>query len=211
MISTKDLTYQYKGGQPIVFPNIHCESKDILLVLGGSGIGKTTLLHLLGGILTIQNGSIDIQGTKIESLSGKDLDTFRGQNIGIVFQQNHFVQSLNVIDNVVLAQSMCGQKPDKTLALSLLERMNISHKAKSKIKDLSQGERQRVAIARALITKPKLILADEPTSALDDKNSDEVLHLLQEQAKTAGSALIIVTHDNRLKDKIDHRVILQAS
>lgn len=210
MISTNNLTYKYQGGTDIVFPDIVCEEKDILLILGTSGVGKTTLLHLLGGILSIQKGSVNIGGTEINKLSGSGLDAFRGQNIGIIFQQNHFVDALNVLENVMLAQSLAGKKADKNAAKQLLDRLNIGHKAAKNIRDLSQGEKQRVAIARALINQPKLILADEPTSALDDINCQEVLNLLHEQAKAAGSALVVVTHDTRLKDKIANRVILQT-
>ncbi len=209
MISTNNLKFKYSGGTEIVFPDIKCQAKDILLVLGSSGVGKTTLLHLLGGLLTTQHGSVHIQDTEINKLSGSELDAFRGKNIGIVFQQNHFVDSLNVLENVILAQSLAGNKTDKGAAQNLLSRLNIAHKAKSNIRDLSQGEKQRVAIARALINQPRLILADEPTSALDDQNCTEVLNLLDEQAKAAGSALVIVTHDTRLKDIISNRVILQ--
>jgi putative ABC transport system ATP-binding protein len=209
MISTYNLKYKYAGGDEIVFPDIKCEGKDMLLVLGNSGVGKTTLLHLLSGILKIQTGSVKIKDTEIGNLDRGMLDDFRGKNIGIIFQQNHFVDSLNVIENIVLAQSLSGQQVDKDAAFDLLKRLNIPQKKNSNIRDLSQGEKQRVAIARALINKPKLILADEPTSALDDQNSEEVLTLLQEQAIVVGSALIIVTHDNRLKDKISNRVTLQ--
>ncbi|MBK8517767.1 MAG: ATP-binding cassette domain-containing protein [Saprospiraceae bacterium] len=209
MISTEQLKYNYPGGPSLVFPDFRCESKDVILILGTSGVGKTTLLHLLGGILTTQQGSVNIGGTEINTLSGADLDKFRGKNIGIVFQQNHFVNALTVIENVMLAQSLAGNKTDRNKALALLNRLNIGNKANKGIRDLSQGEKQRVAIARAIINQPKLILADEPTSALDDINCDEVLLLLEEQAKQAGSALIIVTHDTRLKDKIEHRIILQ--
>ncbi|MBK8624963.1 MAG: ATP-binding cassette domain-containing protein [Saprospiraceae bacterium] len=132
------------------------------------------------------------------------------ENIGIIFQQNHFVDALSVIENVILAQSLAGNKTDRNAAKSLLERLNIGHKADKSVRDLSQGEKQRVAIARALINQPKVILADEPTSALDDVNCDEVLKLLQEQAKVVGSALIVVTHDTRLKDKINNQVILES-
>ena len=210
MISTHNLSYKYKGGADIVFPDVVCEEQDILLILGTSGVGKTTLLHLLGGILSIQKGSVNIAGTEINKLSDAGLDTFRGQNIGIIFQQNHFVDALTVLENVVLAQSLAGKKTDKKAAKQLLDRLNIGHKADKNVRDLSQGEKQRVAIARALINQPKLILADEPTSALDDTNCQEVLDLLHEQAKAAGSALIVVTHDTRLKDKIANRVILQT-
>ena len=210
MISTHNLSYKYKGGSDIVFPDVVCEEQDILLILGTSGVGKTTLLHLLGGILSIQKGSVNIAGTEINKLSDAGLDTFRGQNIGIIFQQNHFVDALTVLENVVLAQSLAGKKTDKKAAKQLLDRLNIGHKADKNVRDLSQGEKQRVAIARALINQPKLILADEPTSALDDTNCQEVLDLLHEQAKAAGSALIVVTHDHRFKDKIANRVILQT-
>ncbi len=208
MISTHQLKYKYPGGQKFDFPDLNCQARDILLILGASGVGKTTLLHLLGGILSTQNGHVNIDGTEINNLSGVKLDEFRGKNIGIVFQQNHFVYALTVLENVLLAQNLAGKKLDKIRAKSLLERLNLLHKANADVNDLSQGEKQRVAIARAIINQPKLILADEPTSALDDHNCSEVLHLLDEQAKAAGSALIIVTHDSRLKDKITNRIIL---
>ena len=209
MISTQKLKYTYPGGLLLDFPDFSCEAKEVMLVLGTSGVGKTTLLHLLGGILTTQQGSVNISGTEINKLSEANLDHFRGKNIGIVFQQNHFINALTVIENVILAQSLAGNKTDKKAAMILLERLKIGHKANKSIRDLSQGEKQRVAIARALINSPKLILADEPTSALDDMNCEEVLTLIEEQAKAAGSALIIVTHDTRLKDKIANRIILQ--
>jgi putative ABC transport system ATP-binding protein len=209
MITTHQLKYTYSGGSTLKFPDIKCAAQDVMLILGTSGIGKTTLLHLLGGILTTQEGIVNIEGTEINKLKGSELDAFRGKNIGIIFQQNHFVHALTVIENVMLASSMAGNKADRSAAQRLLEQLNIGHKADKRIKDLSQGEKQRVAIARAIINKPKLILADEPTSALDDVNCQTVLALLEDQAKAAGAALIIVTHDTRLKDKIDHRVILQ--
>jgi putative ABC transport system ATP-binding protein len=209
MISTQNLKYTYSGGTLLEFPDFSCDAKDVMLILGTSGVGKTTLLHLLGGILTAQQGSIRINDTEINKLSGSALDKFRGQNIGIVFQQNHFVHSINVLENVLLAQSMAGNPTDKKQCMTLLERLNIGHKAKKSIRNLSEGEKQRVAIARALVNSPRLILADEPTSALDDANCNEVLSLLEEQAKAVGSVLIVVTHDTRLKEKIAHRIILQ--
>lgn len=210
MITTNNLKYKYKGGHEIIFPDIQCQANDILLILGTSGVGKTTLLHLLGGILSTQQGSVMIGYKELNKLTRSESDIFRGQNIGIIFQQNHFLDALTVIENVILAQSLSGNKTDKKAAKLMLERLNIGHKENEYVKDLSQGEKQRVAIARALINQPKVILADEPTSALDDSNCEEVLKLLQEQAKAAGSALIVVTHDNRLKDKISNRVILEA-
>ncbi len=208
MITTKGLSHTYAGGQEIVFPDFTCGAKEILLVLGTSGVGKTTLLHLLGGLLTIQKGSIKIDETDIKLINGTPLDEFRGKNIGIIFQQNHFVDSLSVIENIKLAQTLAGHKSNNEKAQALLDRLNIGDKAHKRMRTLSQGEKQRVAIARAIVNQPKLILADEPTSALDDVNTVEVLKLLREQASEANSALIIVTHDTRLKDQISNQVIL---
>lgn len=208
MIQTHALTFDYPGGQQFVFPDINCAENEMMLVLGNSGVGKTTLLHLLGGLLTAVSGEINIHKRDITKIFGAELDLFRGQHIGIIFQNNHFVHSLNVLENLMMAQSLAGRNSDKQQCLQLLDRLNMGHKAKSKVHLLSQGERQRVAIARSLVNKPSLILADEPTSALDDYNSSEVLQLLEEQSMEIGSALIIVTHDNRLKDKIDKKVIL---
>ncbi|MBK9256004.1 MAG: ATP-binding cassette domain-containing protein [Saprospiraceae bacterium] len=208
MVTTHNLSYSYTASEVLKFPDVECHNQEILLILGSSGVGKTTLLHLLGGVLTPQEGTVRIENTELNGLSGNDLDRFRGKNIGIIFQQNHFVASLNVVENLLLAQSLAGNKSDKAFCISLLERLNIAHKVNSSISDLSQGEKQRVSIARALVNRPKLILADEPTSALDDDNCDEVISLLEEQAKLLGSALIIVTHDGRLKDKISNRILL---
>jgi putative ABC transport system ATP-binding protein len=209
MISSQQLTYTYPGSNPLVFPDFQCNASDILLLLGASGAGKTTLLHLLGGILSIQKGSIKIEGTQLEKLSPSAADQFRGQHIGIVFQQNHFVESLNAAENIYLAQTLAGRPRDKKRVSDLFSKLNIADKATSQVKDLSQGEKQRLAIARAFVNAPRLILADEPTSALDDGNCDEVIKLLKDQAAESGSALIVVTHDNRLKDIIPNRIILE--
>jgi ABC-type lipoprotein export system ATPase subunit len=208
MLTTKDLTFNYNREVSFKFPDIAIAEKESLLLLGSSGIGKTTLLHLLGGLMAPSSGEVIINEQNIGKLNGRSLDKFRGQNIGIVFQQNHFVQSLNVIENILLAQTLIGVDQDKAKANELLSRLNLDGKASKKTNQLSQGERQRVAIARAIINSPKLILADEPTSALDDKNCVEVYRLLDEQAKIEKSALVIVTHDTRLKSQVEKQINL---
>ena len=209
MLQTKDLTFQYPGGNVFVFPDLNVGAKESLLLLGRSGIGKTTLLHLLGGLMHPSKGSILIDGGDLSKKSGKELDRFRGKHIGIIFQQNHFISSLSVLDNILLAQTLIGDKADSGRAHQLLERLGIGTKSHQSINRLSQGEKQRVAIARAVINKPGLILADEPTSALDDQNCHAVYKLLEEQAKEEGSALVIVTHDTRLKTEVKHQITLQ--
>ena len=190
---------------------MECLANDQLLILGQSGVGKSTLLHLLGGLMPPTGGSINIAETNISGLSGRRMDSFRGNNIGIIFQQNHFIAALSVIDNLLLAQSLSGKPKNKKRCQDLLDRLNIGNKSSQYTNSLSQGERQRVAIARSMINNPKLILADEPTSALDDDNCQEVLNMLREQAADEGAALIIVTHDGRLKDNVSNQIILQKS
>lgn len=208
MVTTHNVSFAYPGGQPMNFPDISCQPGQLLLVIGKSGVGKTTFLHLLGGLISSKEGMITIGDQVIQKLSGRNMDKFRGKNIGVIFQNNHFVQSLTVVENLLLAQSLAGVKPQKSECLHWLKKLSIEHKSNAAMHQLSQGERQRVAIARALVNKPKLILADEPTSALDDENTLKVIRLLEEQAKEAGSALVIVTHDNRLKEVISHQITL---
>lgn len=208
MLETKNLQFQYDDGPGFKFPDIHCGVKDHLLLLGNSGTGKTTLLHLLAGLLKPQTGKVSIQGQNIAALSGKDLDHFRGEHIGIVYQTAHFVDSLSVEDNLLLPQFLTRKKQDREKAKRVLDRLQLGQKLKSSPKNLSIGEKQRVAIARALMNSPALILADEPTSALDDQNAEEVILLLEEQSALEGASLVIVTHDQRLKDRFSKRVEL---
>jgi len=210
MLQTKSLQFTYDGKNFIDFPDIHCQKGEQWLLLGQSGSGKTTLLHLLGGLRTPKKGKVFIADTDISSLGSSKLDRFRGKHIGIVFQQSHFVKSLTVEENLLLAQQLAGVSLSKERIKELLDRLNIGHKLKAKTKDLSQGEQQRVAIARALVNKPAIILADEPTSALDDKNCFEVIDLLETQARTEGATLLIVTHDGLLKEKSKNRIKLES-
>lgn len=208
MLVTKDLEYTYEGSPPIHMPDISCKKGDKLLILGQSGAGKTTLLNLVGGLLRVQKGSLVINDVDISRLSGSALDNFRGKHIGIVFQKPHFVAALNVLENVLLAQKLSGQKEDKPRAMDLLRRLNIDNLAYKRPDQLSVGEQQRANIARAFINKPALVLADEPTSALDDLNCVEVVSLMKNAAEQEGAALLIVTHDQRLKDEFNHQVQL---
>lgn len=209
MIQAQNLKFSYDGSRSLSFPNIACDDGEHWLLLGQSGSGKTTLLHLLGGLLSPQSGSIKVGETDMSRLKGSSLDKFRGQNIGIIFQTAHFLTALTVEENLLLAQQLSGEEIDKQLIINVLKSLNLEHKLKSKTSELSVGEQQRVAIARALVNSPKLILADEPTSALDDKNTDEVIQLLEKTATEANATLIIVTHDNRLKEYFKNQIHLQ--
>ena len=206
MLKTENLGYAYSGSTPLQFPDIQCAKGEHWLVLGESGSGKTTLLHLLGGLLSPNEGRIVVGDTEMNKLSRAALDQFRGQHIGIIFQTAHFVQSLTVEDNLALAQSLAGMKVNYNRTKELLSRLGLGHKLKSKPSQLSVGEKQRASIARAIINQPAVILADEPTSALDDTNCKQVIELLEEQAHAAAATLLVVTHDARLKEHIPHQI-----
>ncbi len=208
MLKTENLSYSYNQKDWISFPDIHCEADTSHLILGQSGTGKTTFLHLIGGLLQSKKGKVIVKGTDITSLKGQALDRFRGDNIGIVFQQAHFINAISVEENLMIAQRLAGKPIDKSGIKDILGILNIEHKATANPKHLSQGEKQRVVIARALINKPAVILADEPTSALDDKNCAEVVGLLERTAKDVDAALVIVTHDNRLMDYFPNQIRL---
>lgn len=210
MLTTKDLVFSYDGQRQLSFPDIHCAKGEKWLLLGQSGCGKTTLLHLLGGLLSPKGGKVEVSDTSLSSLSSGKLDQFRGQNIGIIFQKSHFVRALTIKENLILAQKLAGLKPSLERVKTLLGRLNIGHKLNAKPDQLSQGEQQRVAIARALINQPAVILADEPTSALDDTNCEEVIQLLEEEAAKAGATLLVVTHDGRLKSRFSNQINLQT-
>ena len=210
MLSTQQLKYTYPGNTAFQFPDIGCGRGEHWLLLGQSGSGKTTFLHLLGGLLSPQSGAIALDGTDMAKLSGAKLDRFRGKHIGIIFQRSHFVKALTVGENLALAQELAGLPADYARIAKLLDRLNVGQKIDRKPDRLSVGEQQRVAIARALINSPELILADEPTSALDDENCDQVLQLLIEQAEAVKATLLIVTHDGRLKEKFANQIQLQS-
>jgi ABC-type lipoprotein export system ATPase subunit len=207
MLITKNLTFEYVAKKPeMVFPDIDLKRGEQGLLLGQSGSGKTTLLHLLGGLLSPKSGDILINDQNISMLKGSELDHFRGKNIGIIFQTAHFVRSLTVEENLIIAQQLAGNKVDKMLIINFLEKLNLVHKLKSKPYELSIGEAQRANIARAIINAPSVILADEPTSALDDKNAEEVIRLLEQQAAAVNATLLIVTHDGRLKNRFKKQI-----
>ena len=208
MLNATGLHFYYRRGQDLSFPDIVATERDKVLILGQSGCGKTTLLHMLAGILKPRNGQVRLLDQDLYQLSAHQRDTFRGKHIGIIFQKSHFIRSLRVEENLVLAQNLAGLPTDKKRINAILQRLQLDHKAHHKTQDLSVGEQQRVAIARALVNRPSLILADEPTSALDDQNTEQVIQLLEHQADVEHATLIIVTHDKRLKDYFSNHINL---
>lgn len=207
MLSSTNISFQYPGTN-FQFPDVNVEDKGHCLILGRSGTGKTTFLHLLAGLLTPKTGEISVDGQVLKSLSSSRLDQFRGKKIGIIFQRSYFIQAISVLENLVWSQYLAGNQINRDRIRTLLKRLGVEHHADHLPSRLSIGEQQRVSIARALINKPSVVLADEPTSALDDSNAEEVIHLLEEQASIENAALIIVTHDARIKSHFDQQILL---
>lgn len=209
MIHSQQIRFSYDGNtDALQFPDIYCPANEELLIAGKSGSGKTTLLSILGGLLKPTSGKVQIGGTDITNLSSKKMDQFRGRNIGFVLQQHYFVEALTVEENLKLAQRLAGNSIDRKSIAIVLEELSIDHKMKEKPSRLSVGERQRLGIARAIINKPVLLLADEPTSALDDENCNAVIQLLRKEVRHSGAALIVVSHDDRLKEHFSNSVHL---
>ena len=210
MLSTHNLSFAFdsSASKKLSFPDFTCPTGEHWLLLGQSGSGKTTLLHLLAGLRSPRTGTVTINDTALNELKGAALDRFRGQQIGVVFQEPHFVRALTIGENLALTRQLAGLPPAPKIIMDLLEQLNIAHKKDDLPQALSVGERQRAAIARALVNEPSLILADEPTSALDDQNTEQVVQLLQTQATNANATLLIVTHDNRLKSIFKQRIEL---
>jgi len=199
MVNLQHAAHHYDSENIVSLPDIILNQGEQLLIHGLSGSGKTTLLHVLAGLLSPTTGKVVINDTELYFLSESNLDKFRGQTIGIIFQQMHLVNTLTVFENIRLAQYMAGVEQNEKRIREVLKQLDIPEKENSFSDELSQGEKQRVSIARAVVNHPKLILADEPTSSLDDKRSEQVIALLKGQAQLYDASLIISTHDSRVK------------
>jgi len=176
---------------------------ELCVIVGPSGAGKTTLLNILGGMDTLTDGKILLEGEDISAFSQKQLTAYRRHDIGFVFQFYNLVPNLTALENVELAAQICRDPLD---AADVLNSVGLSHRMGNFPAQLSGGEQQRVAIARALAKNPKLLLCDEPTGALDYNTGKAILKLLQDMSRTKGMTVIIITHNSALTAMAD-RVI----
>jgi putative ABC transport system ATP-binding protein len=210
MLQLKGIKKSYGKKENIFYAlddiELYIEKNETVAVVGKSGSGKSTLMHLLTGLDHPTSGTIEYEEKSI--YKELDTDTWRGQNIGIVFQQFFLQQSDSVLENVCLPLKIQGvnAKKRKEMALKALEQVGLLDRAKSKANDLSGGQKQRVAIARAIVGEPSILIADEPTGNLDSENGDNVVDLLFDLNKRLGTTLIIVTHDEDLA-KMCQRII----
>lgn len=210
MIEISGLRYGYAGRLVLSLDRWRASPGEHWLVLGASGSGKTTLLHLLAGLLSPQQGNVIVGGQDLAALSTSARDRFRGRHVGIVPQRLHLVDCLTVVDNLLLARYLAGLPGSAADARQTLAALGLAEKAGAYPTALSYGEAQRVAVARAVVNGPQVILADEPTSNLDDAHCLQALELLQGQAARSGATLVIATHDQRVKRRFDHQLVLEA-
>lgn len=211
-LTVQGLSHAIAGQSILTDFDFSLSSGNTCLILGASGSGKTTLLSLLSGLEKPDQGTVRYGDTSLYDLSESQRDQFRGRHIGILFQTFHLIKPFTVQQNIALAGTMAGLALDKEYIGSLLKRLGLTDKAHKKAAILSVGEAQRLALARALATKPKWLFCDEPTSSLDDANTAQMLSLLQSEAQTLGTSLLIVTHDSRVKEQLqaDKTIKLEA-
>jgi putative ABC transport system ATP-binding protein len=199
MIAVRNLAHHYNGNRALSLAQWQVAPGERWLVLGPSGCGKSTLLHILAGLVRPAGGDVNVFHTDIFSLKGKQLDAWRGANVGIVLQSLHLVPHLSVQDNLRLAQYLAHAPQNDAALDGALAALGVADKAARRPHQLSQGEQQRVAIARAVVNGPKLLLADEPTASLDDAAAERAVGLLLDAAARRGATLVVATHDSRVK------------
>ncbi len=186
--------------------SLQVKQGDMCVIQGTSGSGKSTLLNCIGGLDTIESGSIKVDGTEIAGMKADELSDYRRDYLGFIFQFYNLVPNLTVRENI----QVCEYLTDQPLNMDeLLEILGLTEHQNKFPAQLSGGQQQRCAIARALIKNPKLLLCDEPTGALDSKTSRDILILLEKINATYGTTMLIVTHNNSIKNMVDQVVIVK--
>ena len=186
--------------------NFYVDKGEFCIIVGPSGAGKTTLLNILGGMDNCDEGNVWLDGRNVSRFSARELTTYRRYDVGFVFQFYNLVQNLTALENVELASEICRDPLDPT---ETLRSVGLGERLNNFPAQLSGGEQQRVSIARALSKKPKLMLCDEPTGALDYNTSKEILKLIEKVNQKYGNTVIMVTHNDAIKDMADRVVRLR--
>lgn len=214
IIECRSVCFSYTEGnnQTPVLRNLNLEvsSGDSIAILGQSGCGKSTLLNLIAGLDHPTEGEVLVNNINISELDEKNRTDLRSNNLGFIFQFHHLLNDFTSLYNVALPLLINGSNIDNAMALStkLLTDVGLENRLNHKPSELSGGERQRVAIARAMITKPACLIADEPSGNLDSKNAEGILELIIDLNSKATSALLIVTHDLGIANKMERKLNL---
>ena len=209
MLQTESVIKQYKQYDTVVTAvnrvSIKVEPGEFVAIIGTTGSGKSTFLHICAGLLRCDAGRVMIRGQDITKMSPDELGRFRGINMGFVFQRHNLIPQFTALENILIPTVMCN-KPDMSYQENLrklVETLQLGERLHHLPSELSGGQQQRVAIARALINMPDIVFADEPTGNLDRANADEVLKLLLETKRVMGQTLVMVTHDLAIADHAD--------
>lgn len=216
-----DVRFAWPRQPPLLaIDQLHVNAGELLMIHGPSGSGKTTLLSLMAGVLTPQQGKVSVSGIAINNLSAAARDRFRGEHIGVVFQQFNLLPYLSVLQNVMLPAELFDQRAQRVLsgcttieegAQRVLSELDLQAALwHQPAHTLSVGQQQRVAVARALLGSPELIIADEPTSALDEDRQHEFMQMLMRQVKATHAACVMVTHQRSLGAMADRVVDLSS-
>lgn len=200
MIEVKELHKSYGTTEVLKGVNGRILKGDFITIVGASGAGKSTLLHLIAGLDSYNSGSISFDGISLGNLSKKELNDYRNNHVGLVFQFHNLLPELTALENITLPRWISGKMDESAerKANELLQLLGIEHRANHLPNEMSGGEQQRVAIARALINEPALLLADEPTGNLDSANAEAVHELLLKLNKELGQTIVVVTHNKEL-------------
>ena len=209
ILEAVDVIKHYKQYDQVVYACNRAKMKvkdgEFVAIVGASGSGKSTFLHICAGLMRPNDGKVSIRGTDITKLKPDALARFRGNHIGIVFQNHNLIPQLTALENILVPTVMCARE-DHTYVehlKKLITALDLENRLHHLPSELSGGQQQRVALARALINRPQILFADEPAGNLDRKNSEEVLRLFTETKDLLGQTLVVVTHDMTVADRAD--------
>lgn len=208
MLELRNLKKSYRepDGTPLPIldiPSFRVGDQEQMVLVGRSGCGKTTLLHVIAGITRADSGEIRIDNINLAGMSEHRVDLVRAAKIGYVFQTFNLLPGFTALENVTLGMTFARGKKDIPRARHLLERVGLGHRITHKPRALSVGEQQRVAVARALANKPSLLLADEPTANIDPRNQQNIIDLIRETCREEGVSLVLVTHSQEVAGQFE--------
>ncbi|MFE2016827.1 ABC transporter ATP-binding protein [Streptomyces sp. NPDC059499] len=211
LLVARDLRKTYGSTAALDGASFSVHPGEVVAVMGPSGSGKSTLLHCLAGIITPDSGSVTYAGRELSEMPDAQRSALRRSDFGFVFQFGQLVPELTCVENVALPLRLNGtrRKEAERMALRWMERLEVDDLVAQRPGEVSGGQGQRVAVARALVASPKVVFADEPTGALDSLNGERIMELLTECARTAGTAVVLVTHEARVAAYSDRDIVVR--